>query len=220
MFAITQADPNKPLALPRTDADLKASELSEPTSTTPSARLSTTTTTASVNAKPTPTSASQQPIEGFEDEGMDLQAVLQASLMGVDPDPVYPPPPPLGRSFVPLPPESGSRPGSARGSGADTPTHLPRHHSHGVPGEVDKLAESMARNRAIMARMQREQEMAQRELYIEEIARHNALSGANAEGEDDEEEDDDDDEEAKRGENQKRNYRISSFCPCRRTRTA
>ena len=110
----------------------------------------------------------------FDDQDLDFQEVLRASLLGVGPGSAVPAPPRLARSYVPLPPESGSR----SGPGTDTPTHTPRYHPYGAPGDppqpsssADKVAASMARNRAIMERMLRQQEIAQREVYEDEIAR-------------------------------------------------
>jgi ataxin-3 len=184
VFAVVQADPSAPLALPRTEADELATRLPEPTSAT-SARLSTTTTPAV--KQPSASSFTPQTHhakESFEDEDMELQAVLQASLMWNNPDDLHSPePPPFTRSYMPrIPgswPESSSRSGSGPDSGAGTPTRYTRRR-YGVPNDlsnlsrtpdVDRVAESMARNRAIMQRMLREQEMAQRELYHEEVRR-------------------------------------------------
>jgi ataxin-3 len=50
----------------------------------------------------------------------------------------------------------------------------------------------MARNRAIMERMLREQEMAQREVYEDEIARFQARGNPDREGEDEDEDEDED----------------------------
>ena len=183
---IIQADPNQPLALHRTQADLKASELPEPRSAAPSAR-------------PFPAVASTMGFDPFttDFEDLELQAVLRASLTSNNqrpPVPPGPPPPGPARSHVPLPSESGSR----SASGTDTPTHSTRYHPYGAPGDppqpsssVDKVAASMARNRATMERMLREQEMAQREVYEDEIARFQASENPEEEDEDEDNEMDD-----------------------------
>ena len=127
----------------------------------------------------------------FDDEDLDFQEVLRASLLGVGPDSAVPAPPRLARSYVPLPPESGSR----SGPGTDTPTHTTRYHPYGAPGDpaqpsssADKVAASMARNRAIMERMLRQQEIAQREVYEDEIARFLHRTQADTDDEDEERE--------------------------------
>ncbi|TFY74666.1 hypothetical protein EWM64_g9346, partial [Hericium alpestre] len=68
VFVVTQIDPNAPLALPRTAADEVASTLSTPTS--------------AAGARPAPPSTSHKPPQqtGFEDEDLELQAALQASI--------------------------------------------------------------------------------------------------------------------------------------------
>jgi len=193
VFAVTQADPTGPLALPRTEADEIASTIPELTSTSSATRLSTT-STALAAAQPTGSASNPAPQPGFEDEDMELQAVLQASLMGGQSNfmhaPSLPPLPSLVPAYGPIPgswpTDSGSRDSSGSDSGAGTPTHRVRH-PYGAPGDppnTDRVAASTARNRAIMERMRREQEMAQRELYEEEIARHGARAAASAEQED------------------------------------
>ncbi|CCM05363.1 uncharacterized protein FIBRA_07578 [Fibroporia radiculosa] len=189
VFAIVQENPNEPISLPRSQADDLAAAISEPSSR-PGAYLSTTRT-------PPPEGASRAPAlapEGFEDEDMELQAALQASLLSGtygsahsfshDPAPVIPPP----------------IPSSTRPVAGGTPTR--RHAGHTPPMfieededededeeivEVDPIAASMARNRAFLQRMQREQEMALREGYQEELAR-GAQRGHAPEGDEDEDE--------------------------------
>ncbi|KIM75496.1 hypothetical protein PILCRDRAFT_827205 [Piloderma croceum F 1598] len=181
VFAIIQTDPQAPLALNRTEADEVASTLPEPAHSS----FSPTVPHLSTAQKPSDSASgsSQRPtegVEGFEDEDMELQAALQASLMGgavVD-------------FSLPLPRGSSS----AQQTGARTPTQQQQQRyflpmaAH-PPAELplpplgfprpqqqaddpdDPVAASMARNRAIMDRMRREQEMALREQYEEEVAR-------------------------------------------------
>lgn len=61
MFAVVQADPNAPLALSRVEADELAASIPEDAPTSSSAK---------------------ETVEGLEDEDYELQAALQASLMG------------------------------------------------------------------------------------------------------------------------------------------
>jgi len=123
-------------------------------------------------------------VEGFEDEDMELQAALQASLMDG-----------AAIDFSLSLPRGSS---SGQQTGARTPTQqrsLPPMAAH-PPAELQSLpllgfprpqqqaddpdgpvAASTARNRAIMDRMRREQEIALREQYEEEAAR---IHGAGA----------------------------------------
>ena len=180
VFAVVQADPNGPLALNRTEADEVASTLPEPSRSTVS-RLSTSrhsTTPASGSG------AEMAVVDGFEDEDMQLQAALQASLMGG-----------ATEFSIPLHSSSGSSSSSGSGltshTGVRTPTQqgsLPPMTAHppfdfqrlDIPPRVfpapphlsaDPVAASMARNRMIMERMRREQEMALSEQYEDEVTR-------------------------------------------------
>lgn len=179
VFAIVQTDPHGPVSLPHTRADEVASTLPEPDSYG-APRLSTT-------REP---QASTSHIQGFEDEDMELQAALQASLGGLPADFVLPPPaaPSLG-----FPPEisEATRP---RG-GPIPPVPLPplggfpsRQQEEEDVDPDDPVAASMARNRAIMERMKREQEMALREQYEEEAAHFGRASSARRGGDDNEDE--------------------------------
>lgn len=196
VFAVIQTDPQAPLALNRTEADEVASTLAEPThsSSSPSVpHLS----TVRQPTDPTSSSASGSrlgtttpgAVEGFEDEDMELQAALQASLMG-------------GGGDFSLPLHSGSSSGPQTGVRTPTQRSLPPMAARPPPepqslpplgfqplgfpppqqqayDPADPVAASMARNRVIMDRMRREQEMALREQYEEEVARiHGAGTGA------------------------------------------
>jgi ataxin-3 len=165
VFVVRQADPSNPLQLPHTEADELASTLPEPSSTH----------SDTINSD-----------HSFDDDDdYDLQAVLQASLIG-GPSPDDndgPSSSTLQTPFIPpwlsdLEPAPGtsSRPISVPDSPAP-PRHR-RRHRYGAPGdpppeEEDLVAASVKRNRIIMDRMLREQEMAQRELLQDELARYN-----------------------------------------------
>ncbi|KAH7929906.1 Josephin-domain-containing protein [Leucogyrophana mollusca] len=158
VFVIAPLDSSTPLQLPRTDADEVAPAFPEPSS---SSRPSSSTN------PPAP----QRPSEpGFEDEDLELQAALQASLMGGTPS----------AHILPhlLPRSAGSGP---------EPLQTVR--SEGIPpnqdpygnADVDPVAASLARNQAIMRRMRDQQEFALREGYEEEVAgRFGAQSSAPA----------------------------------------
>ncbi|PPQ63999.1 hypothetical protein CVT24_009428 [Panaeolus cyanescens] len=141
VFVITQADPDAPLALPRTQADVIASTMSE------------------TDSSPTSTSATRagglgdmaDPLNvDLEDEDYELQAALQASLMATSdlPDMHIP-----DNSQTSLP----RFPGTFR-SGA----------SSSAPQVDDPVQASMERSRLLLERMKREQEQVQRELWSEE----------------------------------------------------
>jgi Ataxin-3 len=182
VFAIVQTDPQAPLALNRTEADEVASTLPEPAHSSSTVPHLSTAQKSSDNASESSLRPTEG-VEGFEDEDMELQAALQASLMG-------------GAAIdfsLPLP--RGSSSGQQTGTRTPTQRSLPPMAAH-PPAELqslpllgfprpqqqaddpdDPVAASMARNRAIMDRMRREQEMALREQYEEEAAR---IHGAGA----------------------------------------
>jgi ataxin-3 len=158
VFAVAPIDPtaSPPQTLPHSEADEVAASLPEPSSTASAARLN-------MSHGPSRSSAamSHNPVlEGFEDEDMELQAALQASLMAGDAvDFVLPPslPPPIPSLTRPRPIQS---PNLLSGPSTVTPET-----------DTDPVAASMARNRAIIERMRRQQEMALRESREEEVAR-------------------------------------------------
>ncbi|KAF9227341.1 Josephin-domain-containing protein [Gyrodon lividus] len=167
VFVIVPSDPRAPLTLPRTDADDLASTLPEPSSAS----------SASVSQSRTLSSEL-----GFEDEDIDLQAALQASLMsGVgsggsssggafNMPGSYPPPLiPSARTFPGFLAESAT-PATGSRSHRDGPSIPPNQDPYGN-ADVDPVTASTERNRIIMERMRREQEMALREQYEDEIAR-------------------------------------------------
>ncbi|KAL0955934.1 hypothetical protein HGRIS_002122 [Hohenbuehelia grisea] len=197
VFAVTQADPSAPLALPRTEADEVASTLPEPSGTPNynSSRSYTTTPKSANTTEPTASGGSMD-MEGLEEEDYELQAALQASLSGASED--LPPfaPPPLAQATVPLP-SSGSSPASGSGAAtpqfhpsADEPAHLPPL-SH-LPGhaDLDPVTAGMERNRVMLQRMREQQEYAQREVW--------ASRGFGAEGPPRNQQDDDEDEMLRR----------------------
>ena len=167
VFAVTQADSDSLLALPRTEADLIASTLPEPSSVLaaqPERSLR-------PNFKePQPGASSSdhaEGLEGFEDEDYQLQAALQASLM--DSNPSFSPP-----RHVPTlqPTVNSSSPSRSGSAGRDSRSHTPRSTQHiggsmSLPGhaDVDPVVASAERNRLLLQRMKEEQEYAQREVW-------------------------------------------------------
>ncbi|KII92471.1 hypothetical protein PLICRDRAFT_134105 [Plicaturopsis crispa FD-325 SS-3] len=162
VFAVVQQDPSAPLALPRTEADDIASTLPEPTSVarTSGARLTTARDPSAV-----PAATQHLPETGFEDEDMELQAALQASLMADSSDFTLPHPVSAHSSA----PASGSRTPMRSNFPVIPGAYIPDTELSEDPS--DPVAASMARNRAMLDRMRREQEMALQEGYEEEIAR-------------------------------------------------
>lgn len=186
VFVVTQADPSKPLALPRTEADEIASTLPEPRSAIRPDMHSFGNTFASQASN---SNAPGEP-NPFEDEDLELQAALQASMMASASDDHTPDspisPPPLRRAVVPLPAASG--PPSGSGSGIQTPTEQPGRPLSPLPIrgpglEDDPVAASMARNRAMLQRIKEEQEYAQRELWAEGLGRPRARQSGQEEDE-------------------------------------
>lgn len=148
IFTVTQIDPDAPSQIPHTDADDIASTF------------------------PNPTSASSSPRDdvesGFENEDMELQAALQASLAGAGE---------LGSSWtmpISYPPAQSSLFASdIRGSGSTRrvmPGIPPNQDPYGN-ADVDPITASMERDRVLMERMRHEQELGFRQQYEEEAAR-------------------------------------------------
>lgn len=187
VFAVVQKDPEGPLALPRTEADEFATAIPEGAASS---------RTRGVHSSSRPT------IEGFEDEDMELQAALQASLMG-------------GASWeqhdAPYPaPVAAAARDPIFGSGTQTPVDRAQagaQTSYAMPGTLDEdedlddvdieelapppvnrfaqlgadsadpLAASRARSQAYMEHVRRQQEAALRDSYQEEAARMEAGVG-------------------------------------------
>lgn len=159
---VVPTDPSNDHPLPRCDADDVASTLPEPSSTSSDSRI-----------------PSSQP--GFEDEDMDLQAALQASLASAErggstsstgpfgrldnfPSPVIP----SSRTFPGFPPDFTS---SARDATSGGQPNIPPNQDPYGNADLDPVSASLERNRIIMERMRQEQEAALREQYEEEAAR-------------------------------------------------
>lgn len=167
VFAIVQTDPQSAVSLPHTRADEVASTLPEPTSYSVAPHLSTT--------HEHQANAGSSHTQGFEDEDMELQAALQASLGGLPADFVLPS---QAAPLLQFPPPNISESTRPRG-GPILPTSLTPTSGSQQGGNIDPddpVAASMARNRAIMEQIKREQEMALREQYEEEVARFSSAS--------------------------------------------
>ncbi|KAJ7497317.1 Josephin-domain-containing protein [Mycena latifolia] len=152
VFAVTQADPSTPPALPHTEADDLGNTLPEPHSANRPNLQSFIFHSSGSN------SAGNRPavIEGMEDEDYELQAALQASLTGDIPDQ----PPPVVRHSVPLPPsESESSLSNSQFAATLEPD---------VSSNIDPMTATMERSRLLLERMKAEQEYAQRELWANE----------------------------------------------------
>ncbi|EJD52776.1 Josephin-domain-containing protein [Auricularia subglabra TFB-10046 SS5] len=175
VFAVCQVDPTAELTLARTEADALAGTLPQPTSAGTS-RLN----TARIRQANAASSSSGH-VEGAEDEDLMLQAALQASLMGDE-------------AFAG---EGGEIPAwlrdqdfSAfdRGGPARDPDFSQFRHAQnlvgpsagemdvddgeGGEGGADPVAASIARNRALMDRMRREQQFAMRGAIDDDIRQH------------------------------------------------
>jgi Ataxin-3 len=184
VFAVVQKDPSSPLGLPRTEADHIACIV--PESSVPSRTRDT-------------GSSSHAAIEGFEDEDMELQAALQASLAGSaahsGADQPYYPAPVSAASRDPIFGSGSRTPVERRGYGVLAQA---RNNSEGededeevgqglgsstnryasLPADVDDpIAASRARSQAYMEQVRRQQEAALRDSYQEEVARMEAGVG-------------------------------------------
>ncbi|KAG9221109.1 hypothetical protein CCMSSC00406_0005452 [Pleurotus cornucopiae] len=178
VFVVTQADPSAPLALARTDADQIAATLPEPSEAPnyQASRSYTTHPTTTASTSRNTGNLEDDGMEGFEDEDLELQAALQASMMSPSGRDTPMEPPHLARATVPLP---SSGPPSAPGSGAMTPQtggRFPEPPIFGAPvhpphptgdADLDPVAASMERNRVRLQRMREQQEFAQREMWAE-----------------------------------------------------
>ncbi|CAL1707206.1 unnamed protein product [Somion occarium] len=139
VFAVIQIDPSAPLALPRTEADELAMSIPD-------------SATGPFSGPSASTVPGMEAFEGLEDEDMELQAALQASLMGGDdipyplssrftqPSSLTPPPPPIpqpqpapSRSFS-IPIRSSTSESSSR---VRTPIRRPRY-GFNIFGEPDE----------------------------------------------------------------------------------
>lgn len=152
IFTVTQIDPDAPSQLPHTDADDIASTFPDPATASP---------------------ALEDDVEhGFENEDMELQAALQASLAGAGEH--------GGSSWAmpgSYPPAQSSLFASdIRGSRASSSTRgvipgIPPNQDPYGNADVDPVTASMERGRVLMERMRQEQEFGFRQQYEEEAAR-------------------------------------------------
>jgi len=163
-----QANPDGPLALPRTEADVLASTLPEPSSSS-SSRTSFKRTLSGAGE-----GAMDVDHEDFGDEDLELQAALQASLLhsgasaseeqqaGPAPaNPItsaWPQNRPRRELSDPLESESTPSPSPLRNPLLNLPGHA----------DVDPVTASRERNRYLLLRMQEEQERAAQALWSEE----------------------------------------------------
>ncbi|KAH9895091.1 Josephin-domain-containing protein [Cubamyces lactineus] len=178
VFAVVQRDPEGPLAISRTEADEIAATIPESAATHYSSSRQ-----ASTSSHPL------MGVEGFEDEDMELQAALQASLAGGAFDPSTLPvfsSAGAGGSHDYQSPMSYQDPSRTYASAAgrdyvvvddddddddDEVENVERSRPAAAPAEPqDAVAASMARQRAMMERARRQQEAALREQYEDEAA--------------------------------------------------
>ena len=164
-----QQDIEAKLALPRVDVDELFASIPEEAAGNFSHSYAA--------ARASSSSAHMQGIEGFEDEDLELQRALQASLGGGDYGDYIP------QRFAPPPQQHPSRTSTGvpiqreyeviESDDEDMPDQVT---AEPEAGPVDPVAASMARQRAIMERMQRAQELALQEQYEGEVARMNAAA--------------------------------------------
>ncbi|KAH7888678.1 Josephin-domain-containing protein [Phlebopus sp. FC_14] len=166
VFVVIPSDSSGPQGLPHSDADDLASTLPDPSMAAPS--------TSRGQAASSET--------GLEDEDMELQAALQASLMSGNGGNMdrqtsargmrsnhTPPVIPAVRTFPGFTGGANSAVGPSQ-LGTSGQAIPPNQDPYGN-ADADPVTASMERNRVIMERMRREQEVALREQYEEEVAR-------------------------------------------------
>ncbi|KAF9012350.1 Josephin-domain-containing protein [Cyathus striatus] len=174
VFAVTQANPTAPLGLPRTHAD-EVATFPEPDYVEPPNVEATLSRVSGPQDASSSQHHSMDHIEGIEDEDYELQAALQASLLGNTHDSALlsdqpsSAPPRLARALIPLPSDTDTLPTTHPQSGTHTPT-LPTVTSSGglnIPGhaDIDPVEASRERNLVMLRRMREQQELAQRELF-------------------------------------------------------
>ncbi|KAL5484934.1 hypothetical protein ACEPAI_7576 [Sanghuangporus weigelae] len=169
VFAVVQADPTKPLALPRTEADIAAATLDAPDSA-PGHSFASSSSVPGAFPGAEEVVIPDEEDYNIDSEDVELQAALAASLTGADQSlgqhayvPRAPLPAPSLRQ-APAPPLPGDDM-DVESSGPSAPAQAP-----GQTGsELDLVAASMARNRQMLERMQRMQEEALRETYEGEV---------------------------------------------------
>ncbi|KDR75875.1 hypothetical protein GALMADRAFT_248614 [Galerina marginata CBS 339.88] len=171
VFAVTQANPEAPLALPRTEADVIASTLPEPSS---ASDVGLQIGAYRDSTKKTLENTGSEDVH-FEEEDYELQAALQASLMAdehaYDEHTSFPELNASARFLGAWSEPGGESPsGSGYDSGSRTPQFV-QPTSADIPvageGDLDPIAASMERNRVLLQRMRQQQEFAQREMWSE-----------------------------------------------------
>lgn len=167
VFAVTAADSSHALTVPRTEADDIAATLPDPTSGSGGQRRA---TTSSLPADELGAAAAHRET-GFEDEDYELQAALQASLMGAQGEESFERTTNPTASAV-LPPVVAAAGPNVR-SGSGTPPHPSQPPTSGagisLPGhaDVDPVTAGMERNRVLLQRMREQQEFAAQEVWSE-----------------------------------------------------
>ncbi|KAI0330986.1 Josephin-domain-containing protein [Cubamyces sp. BRFM 1775] len=178
VFAVLQRDPEGSLAIPRNEADEIAATIPESAATHYSSSRQASTSDHPLTG-----------VEGFDDEDMELQAALQASLAGgaFDPStlPVFSSAGVGGnRNYQSSTSYQGPSRSYASAAGRDYEViddndddddddeiiERPRAAAAAPAEPEDAVAASMARQRAVMERMRRDQEAALREQYEDEVA--------------------------------------------------
>lgn len=157
VFAVVQADPSKPLALPRTEADSLAATVDAPDSSQEPSSASGSSTPGAILEHHEDIEIPEDKEYTLDEEDLELQAALQASITGRDneygqePYVLRPPVPAPALRQAPLPPPLENT---------------------GNPDEddtSDPMAASLARQRATLEHMRRIQEAALRETYDDEV---------------------------------------------------
>lgn len=166
MFSVCELDPSGELTLARTEADEHAGTLPQPTSSG-TGRLNTA-RVAQARSATGAQSSTAAAVAGAEDEDMLLQAALQASLMGDagfgegdapswlrDQDFSY----------------SARPPQESLAAGRFNPPAVPDNDDDDMDAD-DPVAASIARSRALLDRMRRDQDMAMRGALDDDIMHH------------------------------------------------
>lgn len=165
VFVVQQFDQDRPLALARTEADRIAGTIPEITGSASRPTLSTARTVGKAVAPGPSNSAFNFAGAGLEDEDLELQEALQASLQentSTTANPRSPQPNPTRTSTST---SDWDFPTTRRAFGTQVAAAAPPSTAH-----LHSLDSSARRAREELARFQREQEEALRETYDEEIA--------------------------------------------------
>ncbi|KAG6831744.1 hypothetical protein H0H92_007896 [Tricholoma furcatifolium] len=161
VFAVTQIDPSAPVAVPRTVADEIASTLPEPSSSRPGTRSNKVLASTSTSSGPIP-------VEGLEDEDYELQAALQASLMGNRLNSTTAEHASrFANSFAPIFSDVSQQSSSGHVVDTGPPVGGDENNDEEIHEYLDPVAASMARSNLMLQRMRAQQEFAQRELWAE-----------------------------------------------------